>query len=156
MDLEFRDEKDAALLTRLTRNVHDDHHHRHPEIFKPFDFEAIRAWYERVLASERTAGLVAYLNGEPVGYALLVHQKKGNNPFVVEGYDILFVDQMCVQEGFQSRGIGERIMEEVFRRARALGAKRVELTVWSDNAGARRFYERMGLEVYLEKRGKTV
>ena len=156
MDLEFRDEKDAALLTRLTRYVYDAHHRRHPEIFKPFDFEAIRAWYERVLAREHTAGLVAYLHGEPVGYALLVHQKKRDNPFVVENYEILFVDQMCVKEGFQSRGIGARIMEEVFARARDLGVKRVELTVWVDNVGARAFYDRMGFEVYLEKRGKDL
>jgi ribosomal protein S18 acetylase RimI-like enzyme len=47
-------------------------------------------------------------------------------------------------------------MEEVKNIAKERGVSRIQLSVWSDNGQARRFYESLGFEpylVYMEKTG---
>jgi ribosomal-protein-alanine N-acetyltransferase len=51
-----------------------------------------------------------------------------------------------VAEESRKRGLASRMMQEVERRARAVGARRMELDVFTGNEGAIRFYERIGYE----------
>jgi GNAT superfamily N-acetyltransferase len=85
------------------------------------------------------AGLVADADGEVIGYLL-------HHP----GYDtdlacrVLFVADLFVTESRRGRGVGAALV----RAARAVavrgGATQLVWTVYSPNAGARRFYEGLG------------
>ena len=49
------------------------------------------------------------------------------------------------------RGIGERLLEDCFERARAAGHGRVQLDVYDGNP-AQRLYERVGMRTIVETR----
>ena len=51
------------------------------------------------------------------------------------------VDQMAVSDTHRQQGVGTLLMERIRAEATRRGAQRVELNVYSDNDGARRFYE---------------
>ena len=59
----------------------------------------------------------------------------------------LFVceDDICVDEAVRRRHVGQALFGRVREEAAALDCGRVTLNVWELNAGARRFYESLGM-----------
>ena len=81
------------------------------------------AFFAERFAASWERMLVAFSNGEPVGFLLMTE----------EHIDMLFMDPAA-----SGKGGGAMLLE----KAEALGAKSLEC--FRDNAGARRFYERLG------------
>jgi len=95
---------------------------------------------------EERTGLVAVLDGHVVGSAD-VFQYKGRRRHVG---DI----GMSVHDDFQRRGIGSALMGALINVADDwLDLKRLELTVYADNAPAIRLYRKFGFEVEGTLRG---
>jgi L-phenylalanine/L-methionine N-acetyltransferase len=89
---------------------------------------------------EERTGIVAVLDGHVVGSAD-VFQHKGRRRHVG---DI----GMSVHDDFQRRGIGSALMAALINVADDwLDLKRLELTVYADNAPAIRLYRKFGFEV---------
>ena len=59
-------------------------------------------------------------------------------------YDTGHVTQICVDPRFRGRGLAREMMRRALEALSAAGCRRATLTVTSENAGARRLYERMG------------
>lgn len=149
-NLHIRQENAAAVLARLNRHVHAPHYERHPDRYAPYNYDEFVKWYETVLAKEGACGLVAYLEGEPVGYALLLHKKNnGAHAMLAEDYEYVHVEEMAVATAHQGKGIGKQLMQHIRVFCREKGARRVQLSVWLDNEAARSFYEQEGFGGYL-------
>jgi GNAT superfamily N-acetyltransferase len=76
-----------------------------------------------------------------VGYAKLT------DPWVVEAAnvaDALQLSQLYVVADRHGRGIAQGLMDWTIATARTRGAAALFLTVWEENARARKFYERYG------------
>jgi ribosomal protein S18 acetylase RimI-like enzyme len=56
------------------------------------------------------------------------------------------LQQLYTAPGRTGEGIGARLMDCALAEARALGADAVQLSVWSENFGAQRFYARYGFQ----------
>ena len=59
---------------------------------------------------------------------------------------LAFLTSLVVAEDYRGRGIGQRLVEHVSRRARELGCTRIAVTTHLRRAGAHAFYERLGFE----------
>ena len=59
----------------------------------------------------------------------------------------IWLDDLYVREGYQSRGVGKALMATLARIARGLGCGRIEWTVASGNDRGISFYERHGARV---------
>jgi ribosomal protein S18 acetylase RimI-like enzyme len=59
-------------------------------------------------------------------------------------YDTGHVTQICVDPRFRGRGLAREMMRRALESLSAAGCRQTTLTVTSENAGARRLYERMG------------
>jgi diamine N-acetyltransferase len=149
MSITIENSKDAGVIARLNEHVHQPHHLRQPAIFAPYDFaEALRV-IQLLLAKDNSYGLIAYKDGEAVGYAIVIRHDHGQGFFQKE-YRTLFIDQMAVKPDCQGKGIGERLIEAVAELGKREGIKRIELNVWADNEGAKRFYGRCGFKTYTQ------
>ena len=79
----------------------------------------------------------------PVGYAVLAPSDlpvPDPHPGEVE------VKRIYLLNRFQGSGLGKLLMSHAIERARAEGARRLLLGVYSENAGAIAFYQRLGFE----------
>ena len=76
---------------------------------------------------------------EPAGEMVALSMLRGwDEGYVVPSFGI------AVDAGWHGRGVGTRMTAWTVEQARALGAPSVRLTVYADNPGARRIYERLG------------
>ncbi len=57
----------------------------------------------------------------------------------------LYVDDLCVDENYQSHGIGKALLLRAKQYAEETGCANVELNVWSFNEKAIKFYEACGM-----------
>ena len=87
---------------------------------------------------------VAVEGGELLGFCKLVlacgwpdHARAGN---------AIELKQLYTDPAATGRGIGAALMDWALEEAAARGADEMQLSVWSENAGAQRFYARYGFE----------
>lgn len=95
--------------------------------------------------------LVAELDGEVVGFALLL---KRQDPFT--GCDVVHLHGLAVAEPVCGRGIASRLIAESETLALRDGAIEMTLNVFSDNQRARRLYGHLGFGEELVKYRKQL
>jgi GNAT superfamily N-acetyltransferase len=84
-------------------------------------------------------GLVAFLDGTPVGFAhYFLHQSSYQNVPVSELEDLYVVPDA------RGKGVGHALIKEVFRRVYELGATEVRWVTMSTNEQAVKLYDRVG------------
>jgi GNAT superfamily N-acetyltransferase len=62
------------------------------------------------------------------------------------------LDDVTIRDGWQGRGVGTAMLESLAAHLRNEGAGRIDTACHRDNAGAWRFYERMGFRPLDEER----
>ena len=62
------------------------------------------------------------------------------------------LDDVTVASGWQGRGVGTAMLEQLVAHLRADGIARIDTACHRDNAGAWRFYERLGFRTLDEER----
>lgn len=91
----------------------------------------------------------AETGGAPVGYLVM-----GPTDLPMEGLDErdLEIKRIYLLHRFQGAGLGRRMMQEATSWARARGARRLLLGVYSRNEAALAFYGRMGFDRVGDRR----
>jgi GNAT superfamily N-acetyltransferase len=102
-----------------------------------------RELYEEWLSEPDAFVLLAEVNREPIGYAL-VHLR-GPEETWETGNRIGVLETLAVLPDERGRGVGTALFERIYAELRVLGVKELQVAVISKNAEALRFYERHGL-----------
>jgi len=135
---------DAQALDRLFDRVFCDtfsHLYRQEDLDAFLSSFTISDWKAH-LANPAYAFRVVDAGGEVVGYAKLGPLK----PAIADDTRGLLLDQLYVANEHHGSGIARALMDWTLEEARRRGATALYLTVFSENARARRFYERYGFE----------
>ena len=102
-----------------------------------------RELYEEWLSEPDAFVLLAEVNREPIGYAL-VHLR-GPEETWETGDRIGVLETLAVLPDERGSGVGTALFERIYAELRELGVKELQVAVISKNAEALRFYERHGL-----------
>ena len=140
---------DADTIVTLAEEVQAWHVAGRPDLFKPGGCDIAAEILERI-ANPAQFYWVAMRGDTLVGYAYarLFIEPESRWRY---GSRQLIVDQMGVAEPYRRRGVGELLWNAVRDAAVGERVERVILNVWSFNAGARQFYERMGFTPFHER-----
>ncbi len=98
--------------------------------------------FARYLADPGAHIALAEVEGAPAGYCILVQPSEfachsaATSPVALS--------QLYCAPGMSGRGIGAALMGWALTEAMGLGADAIQLSVWSGNTGAQRFYARHG------------
>jgi ribosomal protein S18 acetylase RimI-like enzyme len=98
--------------------------------------------YRHALADPRTRVALAEADGRLAGYVMIhwpsefASESDASRP--------LALHQLYCAPGMTGLGVGAALMEWALGEARALGCDAVQLSVWSENRAAQRFYARYG------------
>ncbi|MBO0749557.1 MAG: GNAT family N-acetyltransferase [Porphyrobacter sp.] len=137
--------EDAAALCRLATDAFVA---AFGHLYRREDLDAFLAEnrtvevYRRHLASPNTHVMLAEAEGTLAGYCLL----KRPSEFASESDASrpIALQQLYTAPAMTGRGIGAALMDWALGEARALGCDAVQLSVWSENFAAQRFYARYG------------
>ena len=131
-------------IGRLKEQIHQLHVDGRPDLFAPIaDQSAFREYSQE----KGIQLLLAELNGEAVGYALITLVDRPANPHM-RAQRFMHVEEFCVDEACRHQKVGSALMDAVRQQASAQGCQRVVLDVWAFNEGAKQFYEAAGLHTY--------
>jgi GNAT superfamily N-acetyltransferase len=151
----IKESTDHEVIADLNREVQALHHAMYPEVFKPFDREAIRSALQRILGQENTKAFVASCDAKPAGYVVLMIIDHKENAYI-HGYTTVLVDQIAVLKDFHGKGIGKQLIERAIKFAQEKKIKRMDLNHWSMNDRARSFFEDAGFMKFNEKMWRQV
>jgi GNAT superfamily N-acetyltransferase len=138
-------------LEALFRSMHAGHRSVDPRLRGIPIRPGSEAWvrrrrlYRRWLAEKGALLFLAELDGRTVGYALArMHEPD-------ESWDTRgrFAELESIATLVRSRGIGGRLMEALFGELRRRRVSVLKIGVVATNAGARRFYERLGFAPWM-------
>ena len=138
-------ETDIPVLNKLLYQVLDVHHTGRPDIFKgdvkKYTDEELCA----LLKEPTTPVFVAEEDGQVCGYAFCQLQEiKGHN--ILQDVKTLYIDDLCVDEACRGKRVGSALFDYVKSYAKEQGCYNLTLNVWSCNASAMRFYEKLGMK----------
>lgn len=128
---------DDAGLFALFNEVHFLHHAATREAFASCD--EMRVWLDGIVAAQRFE-LVARIGADVVGFGGLyvLGDGQSHSGFLALG----------VRGAYQGQGIGTILMHTLVATAQIyIGLKRLQLTVFSDNAAAIGLYRKFGFEI---------
>jgi ribosomal protein S18 acetylase RimI-like enzyme len=131
---------DADEVARLMIGFRDWWHRTEP------GDAAFEAGVRRVLADPNAEFLLA--GDPPVG----VCQLRYRYAVWTESEDC-WLEDIFVEEEARGAGVGRRLVEAAFERARERGCSRIQLDVNEANAGALRLYESLGFEAWSDPPG---
>lgn len=135
---------DADRISSLTQTIQSAHAAAMPDTFKPADEHTFAADVIRALLPQPETVLVVAAHGDYVvghAYAEVQHVPESGIKFATSR---LLVHQLVVDVAWQRQGIGGHLMAHLCQVAEEQRIQTVVLDVWSFNAAAHDFYDRIG------------
>lgn len=139
----------AALLTELSLTTFREAFEKdnNPEDFKTYVDQAFSP--EQIMHDLQESGsifYIAYVKGEPAGYARLRESKEAAAFF--PGQQTLELHRLYALRKHIGKGVGKTIMQHCLTIAKEKGADILWLGVWEHNLHAQRFYQNFGFEKF--------
>ena len=131
-------------LIRLLYQVGGVHHDIRPDLFREGAIKYTETDLEDLLRDENSPIFVAVEGETVLGYCFCQIQDHRGTTVLTDRVEI-YIDDLCVEESCQGRGIAKALYNYVCAWAKALGCAYVTLNVWCGNDGAMKFYEKMGM-----------
>lgn len=147
MEIRKAQSKDIKRITELLKQVLSVHAKLRPDVFIDGTTKYTCDELKSIINCDNTPAFVAVDDTDfVVGYAFCIFK---DQPFSTNmfQYKTLYIDDLCVDERFRGRKIGETIFKYVIDFARKSGCRNLTLNVWEGNDSARKFYKKMGMFV---------
>lgn len=139
------EKKDISQIEELLYQVAKVHADGRPDLFRAGQKKYTAQELEQMMQDDSRPIYVAEQDERILGYAFCIFQE--NNSNLMTDIRTLYIDDLCVQEDARGENIGRQIYDYVLNVARQSGCYNVTLNVWECNPGAKRFYEKCGLQV---------
>ena len=128
----------------LLQQVGEVHHQIRPDLFRAGAQKYDEAALKRLLQDPTRPIFIAEMDGQVAGYAFCILQEAKNDP-VLRDRKVLYIDDLCVDEGHRGQGIAGELYRHACGYAREQGCQFITLNVWEGNS-ALQFYEKMGMK----------
>ena len=147
MNIRFARENELDRVNELRRQVNDLHVAGKPEVFKAGFSDELRNYVHVIFHDPEQKIVVAEDQGEILGFAVLHHIFKPENPFMYER-DFLDIDEFCVDQAHRRHGAASAMIRFITDYAKEQGYHRIELNMWEFNRDALAFYEAAGFTTF--------
>jgi len=144
MTIRFAEVRDIPGMIDLLQQVGEVHHKIRPDLFRSGAQKYNEADLEELLKDPARPIFIADMDGQVAGYAFCILQITENNSVLCDR-KVIYIDDLCVDEGHRRQGIAKKLYDHVLEYARGLGCDAVTLNVWYGN-DALGFYEKCGMQ----------
>ena len=145
MHIRFAETRDIPGMIALLQQVGEVHHQIRPDLFRSGAQKYDHADLEHLLKDPNRPIFICDQDGFVAGYAFCILQDIQEDTVLCDR-KVLYIDDICVDEGKRGQGIATALYNRVVEFARELGCHSVTLNVWCGNDGAMKFYEKCGMK----------
>ena len=145
MTIRFAETRDIPGMIELLKQVGQVHHDIRPDLFRDGAQKYSPADLEALLLDPARPILIADMDSKVAGYCFCILQVTEGSPVLCDR-KVLYIDDLCVDEGRRGAGIATALYARTLEFARELGCHSVTLNVWCGNDSAMRFYEKCGMK----------
>ncbi|CAD0147586.1 N-acetyltransferase [Streptococcus thermophilus] len=139
--------EDIPRLQELLEQILIVHHQARPDVFKAKGSKFTDKELEAVIGdANKSVFVYEDETGTILGHLFLMIKEVSENDSPQKPVKTLFIDDLCVDKDARGQKLGERFYHFALDYAKEKGCYNVTLHVWNDNAGALRFYERLGMK----------
>lgn len=136
---------DFHRVHKLIMQVHKLHVNERNDIYKdvdPMNFDE----FKTELSNSNNIYLIAEFKNEIVGLCFSQIKEISNNK-IMKDRKILHIENICVDEKHQKKGIGKKLYEQIVQLAKEKNIDNIELMVWGFNENAINFYKNLGMNI---------
>ena len=144
MTIRFAEVRDIPGMIDLLQQVGEVHHKIRPDQFRSGAQKYNERDLEELLKDPARPIFIADMDGAVAGYAFCILQVTENNSVLCDR-KVIYIDDLCVDEGHRRQGIAKQLYDRVLEYARELRCDAVTLNVWYGN-DAQKFYEKCGMQ----------
>ena len=145
MEIRFAKPKDALQILALLEEIGQVHYRIRPDMFQSNAQKYGASQVLARLANPETPTFVAVEGEKVLGYSFCELKNFDRHP-VMADHKEMFLEDLCVHRDARRLGVGKALYNHVCDYAKKQGCHNLTLHVWSDNAGAVKFYEEMGMK----------
>lgn len=139
-------QEDIPKLLDLLQQILTLHHQARPDIFKQTEAKYSSSELQTILFQEHTPIFVFEdEKGQVLEHLFCTIKDKTDNP-VLQEIKTLFIKDLCVAQNARGQKIGNQLYQFALNYAKEIGCHNLTLSVWNDNEGALRFYQRQGMK----------
>lgn len=148
--------RDKKQIRRLFFQENKYHHNLVPDYVNQLTEKNIMntRWLKGVYESPEREILVDERKGVLVGLLMFTEGLLDDSVFAFSRY--IHVNELVVDEGWRSKGIGRELMTYLENYASDIGVEAIRLEVWQANEDARAFYNKLNYDVTKEVRFKRL
>ena len=132
---------DYAAVDALLLQIHQVDVDGRPDLFSPIERYMTKDSFESLVENKEVISILAQEKGEIIGCCFASMMERSGMVRMKSAY----IDLIVVDEQHRNSGIGKALFNEVQKRAKKVGAKRIDLIVWSHNDVAIRAYKSYGM-----------
>ena len=145
MEIRFAKPEDALQILALLEGIGQVHYHIRPDIFQANAQKYGASQVLARMANPETPTFVAVEEDKVLGYSFCELKRFDRHPVMADRKE-LFLEDLCVAGDARRMGVGKALYNFVCEYAKKAGCYNLTLHVWSDNVGAVKFYEEMGMK----------
>lgn len=153
IEIRRAEEKDCGKIMDLLSQVLEVHAGIRPDIFNSGTTKYSRKELLDIMKdSNRPIYVAADEEDRVVGYAFCILTKQPETASMVQ-FTSMYIDDLCVDNTQQGKGIASNLFNHVKSEAIRLGCREITLNVWEGNDNARHMYEHLGMKpmkTYME------
>lgn len=133
--------EDYDAVDTLMQQLHKIHVNGRPDLYVEMEHPYSKEELTEKIYNKEVIALAAEEENRIVGLCIVVIRHRSGMVNMKTAY----VDDLVVDQSYQHRGIAKSLFQKAEERAKALGAERMDLTVWSFNENALKFYQSIGM-----------
>ena len=132
---------DYEAIDKLLLQIHQVDVEGRPDMFAPIEQYMTRDSFESLVESKNVITILAQDRWEIIGCCFVSMLERSGMAHMKSAY----IDLLVVDEKHRRKGVGRAIFQDVQKRAKKAGAKRLDLMVWSHNPVAESAYRSYGM-----------
>ena len=132
---------DYAAVDALLLQIHQVDVVGRPDMYTPTDRYMTKDSFDSLVTNKEVISILAQEKGEIIACCFVSMMERSGMARMKSAY----IDLLVVDEKHRNKGIGKAVFNEVQKRAKKVGAERIDLMVWSHNKAEIRAYESYGM-----------
>lgn len=145
--IRYAKREELEAVNKIRKQVNEVHVKGCPDIFREDGWQLIAPFIYTRFDEENSGVIVAAIEDEIVGFAVVQYIVKPESPFNKERR-YFHIEEFGVDENHRRKGIATAMIDFAKEDARKCGFKKIELDMWEFNSGALAFYESAGLKTF--------